>query len=299
VSRGPRDEPGSARGPDWSGAQRLEPAENTPEVVEGGKAPRRRPPHQLVVGLQAAGGVAVVLWAFLSLVQQDREPVVGPARPSDVPAVAREETSPLDPGDPGFNQHFRGQQVHGRMRLLMGTDVISFNVPVTPGWERPGSKGGWTRYGSNYLSKDIAGSQGAEAVLYWTGFPGGGWASLCPGLVEFPSAHSGADLAVAVSTVPGLGLVSGPSEVTVGGRTAYRMEFTVDEDLGCDPGYFFTWRYVKGGPFWSHTSVGDTITVWIVEREQGPWVIAGETTPDADRELSGEIPQIVDSIRFG
>ena len=175
---------------------------------------------------------------------------------------------------------------------------ISLTVPPTPGQDLPTGKGGWTRYGRNYLSKDIAPPQDAEAVVYWTDFPGGGWATLCPGLVGFPAGNSGADLAAAVSSVAGVELVSGPSATTVGKRPARSLVLRVREDLGCDPGYFFTWQFVAGGPFWEQTDVGDTIQVWIVDLEATRLFIAGETTTDATPELGSEIRGIVESIRF-
>ena len=51
-----------------------------------------------------------------------------------------------------------------------------------------------------------------------------------------------ADLATAAATAPGTELVTGPTDVTVGGHAAKHVVLTVREDLGCDPGYFFTWQ---------------------------------------------------------
>ena len=93
------------------------------------------------------------------------------------------------------------------------------------------------------------------------------------------------------------------------------MSLTVREDLGCDPGYFFTWPDECLGTCWIKTGVGDTIGVWVVEVDgrrlviegettrQGVWVssetsFVEETTDLTDAELEQEVQQIVESIRF-
>ena len=73
---------------------------------------------------------------------------------------------------------------------------------------------------------------------------------------------------------------------------------TVQEDLGCDPGFFFTSEPPPGGPGWWTTDAGDTIRVWIVNVDGTLLFIAGETKPTAHPELEQELEQIVDSIEF-
>jgi hypothetical protein len=74
--------------------------------------------------------------------------------------------------------------------------------------------------------------------------------------------------------------------------------FTVREDVGCDPGFFYTWRDVKGGAFWTRTHVGDTIRVWLVKLGRTLLFIEGDTHKAAGSDLELEIRQIVRSIRF-
>ena len=130
----------------------------------------------------------------------------------------------------------------GRHLMTVNGLAVSFSVPATKSLAEL-NKLSWTSYGSNYISKDIYGSQGAEAVVYWTGFPDDGWADLCSPLLSRPVGRSTADLAVAVSTSPGIHLVTGPTNVTVGGHPAKHVVLTVRKDLGCDPGYFYSWRF--------------------------------------------------------
>ena len=109
--------------------------------------------------------------------------------------------------------------------------------------------------------------------------------------------------------------VTGPTDVTLGGHDGKHVSLTVSEDLGCDPGYFFTWPDECWGTCWIKTGVGDTIGVWVVEVDGRRIVIEGETTRQGvwdvkqgnfveettdltDAELEQEVQQIVEFIRF-
>jgi hypothetical protein len=142
------------------------------------------------------------------------------------------------------------------------------------------------------------GPQAADAIIYWTSFPDGDYADPCARLLSPPIGPSAADLAAAVSTAPGTKLIKGPSDVTLGGRPAKHVVLTVRENVGCDPGFFDTWRDVFGGALWPTTGVGDTIRVWIVDVEGTRLFIEAETTEQATSGLEQEIQQIVESIRF-
>jgi hypothetical protein len=157
---------------------------------------------------------------------------------------------------------------------------------------------GWMRRGNVSITKDSVGPQNAEAMIFWTTFPGGYLALPCAYLQGLPDRASPADLAHAVSMAPGAELVSGPSDVTVGGFTAKHVMLTVREDVGCDPGFFYAWRDTRGGAFWGGSNVGDTIRVWILDVDGARVVIVAENTVEADAGLEQEIQQIVDSIRF-
>jgi hypothetical protein len=157
----------------------------------------------------------------------------------------------------------------------------------------------WTQFGQTSINKSIMGPQGAEAMVFWSSFPDGEYANPCASLSSQPSGTSAADLAHAVSTAPGTELVAGPSDVTVGGLQAQHVVLSVREDVGCDPGYFYTWPDVRWGALWPGTTVGDTIQLWIVDVDGTTLFIEAETTEQADVDLEREIKQIIGSIRFG
>jgi hypothetical protein len=165
------------------------------------------------------------------------------------------------------------------------------------------------RHGSLYISKDVVGPQEAEAVVFWTSFPDGDHTDPCAQVLSPQIGPSAADLAGAVATAPGTELVTGPSDVSIGGHPAKHVVLTVREDVGCDPGYFYTWNAVGTmGPLWVETDVGDTIRVWIIDVNGARLFIEAETTTEALSYLENfkrpplileqEIQRIVESIRF-
>jgi len=178
---------------------------------------------------------------------------------------------------------------------------FSFRDPA----RRPG---GWERFssistdksagGPISLNKTIVGAQGAEAIIYWTSFPDGDYADACTRLLGRSVGSSAAALAAAVSTAPGTKLLKGPSDVTLGGHPAKHVVLTVRKSVGCDPGYFYSWKEVFGGAFWLTTPVEATIRVWIVAVGGTRLVIAAATSEDANARLKREVKQIVESIRF-
>jgi hypothetical protein len=178
--------------------------------------------------------------------------------------------------------------------------TFSFRVPTTGGWERFSSiSTDRSAGGPISINKSIVGPQGAEAIVFWTSFPDGDYADPCARVLSPPVGSSAADLAAAVSTAPGTELVTGPSNVTVGGHPAKHVVLTVREDVGCDPGFFYTWRDVNGGALWPTTGVGDTIRVWIVDVDGARLFIAAGTSEQASSGLEKAIQQIIRSIRFG
>ena len=156
------------------------------------------------------------------------------------------------------------------------------------------------------LNKSIVGPQDAEAIIYWTSFPHGDYADPCARELARTVGRSAANLAAAVSTAPGVELVrrspyggqKAPSDVTLGGHPAKHVVLTVRENVGCDPGFFYTWRDGPGGAFWRTTDVGDRIRVWIVAVGGTRLFIAAATNEQANLGLTREVTQIVESIRF-
>ena len=194
----------------------------------------------------------------------------------------------------------------GRVSRTVEGVRFSFDVP-RPGWYTGphGYFGGTFHNGSLFISKSTAGGQAAENVIFWTGLGDGGEATPCAKLLGSAIDGSSADLAAAVARAPGTKLVNGPTRVIIGGRPAQHVVLTVREDLGCEPGYFFSWRprNVCWGECWlGKSSVGNTIRVWIVDVGGTRLFIDAETRthqpPSVYRNVEQDIARIVASIRF-
>lgn len=179
-----------------------------------------------------------------------------------------------------------------RQSLTVDDVEFSFGVPSD----------GWSRYDALYISKNARGPQGAEAMIFWAHFPDGLYATLCAGSrTVWWDGMTAAELPAALAAhLPGTELVSGPTDVTVGGLPAKQVVLFAHDDTGCGPGYFYTWdgEGSRLGPLWGGNLLGDTITVWVFEVAGEPFVIASQTHLNAGAALETEVVAIVDSIEF-
>lgn len=175
-------------------------------------------------------------------------------------------------------------------RIVDGVQ-LTFSVPA--GWETDVNP-------KISINKSTHGPQDAEAIILFSSFPKGEYAHPCAKLLHPSTTGSSAGaLAARVARGPGTRLVTGPADVTVGGRAAKRVVLVVRRNVGCVPGFFYSWRPTIGGAFWPRTSVGDTIQVWIVKMGRTRIFIEAETTKDAGARVGQEIRGIIRSIRFG
>ena len=201
---------------------------------------------------------------------------------------------------PGFGKSF----AEGTVSRTVEGVRFSFRAPLSRyrgRWETGPHRAG-LRDESLLISRSTFGSQGAEAVIFWTGIRGSSEAVPCAKLLNPATRGSTADLAAAIARAPGTKVVKAPTQITIGGRPAQHLVLTVRKDLGCDPGYFFTWR-PRGprgecwGACWLESSVGDTIRVWIID-VSGTRLFIEAATKDPRSFLSDQIEKIVGSIRF-
>jgi len=232
------------------------------------------------VGVSAAAVAAVVAAAGLGLLS---------------PSISRSAT--LHAGSSAAPAVGAAAETALAARFTVTERGVRFSFRVPASWERFSTVG--TGGGPISFNRSIAGPQGAEAIIYWTSYPDGDYADPCARLLRPRPGRSAAALASAVSRAPGTRLLSGPSNVTLGGRPATRLALTVHrKDIGCHPGFFYGWREVFGGALWGFTSWNDTIRVWIVEVGGVRLFIAGLTRPHTGPALKLEVRRIVESIRF-
>ena len=262
----------------------LPPVETPPSPTDAVE-PSGRSARSAVAFVVAALVLTVTLGTWLRA-HEERAAPAAPTDGSPTPVVLPSATPGVDP--------FKPPPTRRHVDTVDGVP-FSFRDPAQ----------GWERFGSISINKSETGPQGAEAIIYWSSFPDGDYADPygqyahpCTRLLSPPVAPSAADLAAAVSRARGTQLVSGPSDVTVGGYPAKHVALTVSENVGCKPGYFFKWRDVNGGALWTRTGAGATMRVWIVDVDGTRLFIAAATTPQASPGLDREIEEIIGSIRF-
>jgi hypothetical protein len=249
--------------------------------------------------------IAVASIGLLSASRNVGPRSVGTSTPAP---TATQSPTPTEAGYP------RGYHIPPAQRQSLTVDGVglSFSVP-TEGW-MPGIQlkktDGTMPPRRLYIGKSIVRGQAAEAVVFWTAFPDGVNTDPCAEVLGTDIGPTTADLAAAIAKAPGTDLVTGPSDVTLGGHAAKHVAVAVREDLGCDPGFFFTWPDECWGACWTRTDVGDEIGVWIVDVDGTQLVIETETSsrpdsaiePEVQRLLESalvlEVQQIVESIRF-
>lgn len=241
----------------------------------------------------AAVGLVVAL-AGLNQLASDGGIGGSAATASPSPTSAHTSTPPADSDTAGgmfVPDRDWSELLAGTRSVYMDGRRVSLELP-----------GGWEGFGGeykNYISKSVHGPQGAEAKIFWSRYPASGAAaSECHYLHSRSVKASLTDLAAAVAAVPGTELVAGPTDMTLGGHPAKHVVFVVRDDVGCDPGFFFTYPNASWGALWPETVPGDTIRVWIVEEGGDLFFIEGATKEDAGAELEEQVEQIVESIVF-
>jgi hypothetical protein len=242
---------------------------------------RKRRNQRITAGVVGIAVFVAAVWAVTSVGAFDR---------TQTPAAPGASHSPPPPGVD-----------LQELERTVGGVTFSFNVPI----HRPHDQleSSWEPKAGISINKSIVGPQGAEAMFFWTSFPDDERTDPCAGQLVEPGEvarllPSATDLAAAVARAPGTELVEGPSDVTVGGYPAKHFVLTVRKNLGCAPGFFYTWDDPAGGALFPSTTVGDTIRVWIVHVDGTRLFLEAVTTEQADFDLDQEIEQIVESIRF-
>ena len=181
----------------------------------------------------------------------------------------------------------------GRHSMTLAGARLSLEF-ATAGWT---SNGEWGMEKGNFRS----GAADSAGFIFWpASAPDNVFGDPCTETpLSPPAGPSAAELAAAVSKVPGTNLVSGPSEVSVGGYPAQHVVLTVPEGVGCAAEEFYLWED-KDNPGSARyaTQLGSTIYVWIIEVDGKLVWIDGETYVSSSPQAAQEVQQIVDSIRF-
>jgi len=236
----------------------------------------------------AAAAVVVVVFIGINLLPRSGGIGGGTATPSPSPSPSPTST-PSPSSTPTAVFPPMGKLATGA-RHSMTRDGVRFSLSV------PTSD--WFSNGDFAIDKSGGVTPDGAGFIFWGDAPIGVFADPCAQKRSPPVGPSVADLAEAVTTVPGTDVVSGPSDVTVGGHPAKHLVLTVREDVGCTAESFYLWYAATPGLARFATELGSTIGVWIVDVDGKIVWIDGETFKGAGPEPGNQIQQIVDSIAF-
>jgi hypothetical protein len=242
--------------------------------------------HAFAKFAMAAAAVLVVAVVGINLLPKTDGVGGGLASLTPSPTASLAPTAAPSPS-PSVLEFFPDGAVSvGRHSMVRSGKTFSVDMPT-----------GWTAHDGFRIY-----TQGGQAAfIFWSDAPGNVFADPCAHEpLDPPAGDTPAELAAAVSSIPGTDLVSGPLDLTVGGYPAKLVTIQVREDIACAAESFLLWYREANGATdgrWPDAR-GDTINVWIIDVDgtlvwiDGSWSL--NTTPT----LHDEMRQIVDSIRF-
>lgn len=236
--------------------------------------------------VMAAAAVVVVAIVGYNLLPGSVGVGVAPTRSPAASAPPPPTASPSpSPGELFFKD---GVIEPGRHTIVRSGKSFSLDMP--PGW-------------SSHLGFRTFVPSGQAAFIFWTGgTPNNVYTDPCAHEpLDPPAGDTPAELAAAISSIPGTDLVGGPSGVTIGGHPAQLVTIQVREDVDCAAQEFFLWYREAEGPEagarWPD-QLGDTINTWIIDVDGTIVWIDGSWSVNTTPALHEEMLQIVDSIQF-
>jgi hypothetical protein len=241
--------------------------------------------------------IVMVLIVGINVLPDSEEGVaeVAHVNPTSAPASSPVGTPPPSPAHPSAPSRPTtpippaGRLAIGRHPLILAGTPLSFELATSD----------WISNGVFGIDKAAGVVADGAGLILWTNEADGLFADPCAGRRAPTVGPTIADLADAVAAVPGTALVSGPSDVTVGGRPAKLVVLSIPADLGCAAEEFYLW-YDASKPDVARyaTEIGSTIRVWIIDVDGRRIQIDAETYDGAGPGPEQEIQQIIDSIRF-
>ena len=215
-----------------------------------------------------------------------------PVSPSPSPSVSVPPTAASSPSPSDLAFFPDGSIEAGRHSMIRSGKSLSVDMPS--GWASHDGFRIYTPAGQSPLRP-------AAAFIFWTDPPFNVYVDPCTKEpLDPPAGDTPAELAAAVSSIPGTDLVGGPSDLTVGGHPAKLVTIRVREYIECAPSGFYLWYREADGPAGGRwpDALGDTINVWIIDVDGTIVWIDGSASVNATPALQEEMRQIVESIQF-
>jgi hypothetical protein len=273
----------------------LDEIDTTPQRRAGWLA-RRSPLMNNALRIAAAAAVVLVV-ALIGIQLFGGGNVGGPG-----PSPSQSESPTLAPtpspsATPAAAFPPAGAMEVGRHSMTLAGVPLSIELTTT----------GWRSSGDFGIEKGNfeAGAPDSASLLFWpVSAPDNVYADPCAHTpLDPPAGPSAAELAAAVSTVPGTELVSGPTAVTVGGYAAQHVVITIPDTIGCAADQFYLWYDsdypgAPSGRLYRFAEALSTVYTWIIDVDGTIVWIEGESYATSGPEAAQEIQQIVDSIQF-
>lgn len=238
----------------------------------------------------AVAVVAVVVIAILGINLLPRTGFGGPSATA-TPSPSHSDAASVRPSTAPAGLPPAGPLAIGRHPMILAGVPLSLELSTT----------GWTSVGDFFLDKgNVTAGDYASMLLWPNSAPDNTYSDPCTRTeLDPPAGPSIADRAAAVAAVPGIELVSGPTEVTVGGHPAQRVVITIPSTIGCAANSFYLW-YDAQDPIGGrrYATAGSTIYTWIIDVDGTVLWVEGETLTAGGPERAQEIQEIVDSIQF-
>jgi hypothetical protein len=209
---------------------------------------------------------------------------------SPAPSITASPSPSPSPSDLAFFPN--GSVSAGRHSMIRSGKSLSVDMPS-----------GWTSHDGFriYTPTGQLPYRPAAAFIFWTDPPFNVYADPCTKQpLDPPAGDTPAELAAAVSSIPGTDLVGGPSDVTIGGHPTKHVTIRIRDDIECGPTEFYLWYREADGPAGGRwpDALGDTINVWIIDVDGTIVWIDGSWSVNTTPALHAEMRQIVDSIQF-
>jgi hypothetical protein len=232
------------------------------------------------LAIATAAVVAIAVIGYSLLPARDQADVGGPAA-SPSPSLS---PSPAPAAFPPAGVLAIGQ----RHSITLEGRRVTFTVPTTD----------WVSNGSYSIDKAAGIGPDGAGFIFWVDTPDRVFRDPCKQAMGPPIGTSIADLAAGVASVPGVEVVDGPTDATVGGHAAKRIVITIPEDIGCAATDFHLWTSPDDDIGRYASALASTIRTWIIDVDGTSVWFDAETYAGAGPKPGQEIQQIVDSMQF-
>ena len=198
------------------------------------------------------------------------------ATPSPTPVAVFPSAGPLEMGK--------------RQAFELEGKRFTLTVP-TADWESNGEFG---------IAKTQGETPDGAAFIFWKHDADGVFSDPCAHVKAPVVGPGAADMAAAITTIPGIDVVTPPTAVTVGGKPAQFVAIKIRDDIACQPqNQFYLWYdSIYEGEARYATQKGQVIRAWITDVDGKRVQIDGETFKGAGPGPGQELQQVIDSIQF-